>query len=590
MISGLERLPNRIGEGGIFAFSGMDGATETTSRFVATWGEESYSLLFHTPRRRKLSIALPADFAVQYVTGDACAFRGADGQLTLVYTHWHTLAGEGGDGCRLALGFAEEADGDAEAYSVEETDGLTLTRDAKTGDWIVLAQRDNRFAVAFGRSAAEAAQRAKDGLAASIQQAADARLDLFLRLPRLSDPDLDRLLHKCVAVMKVNTLGPEAGLKQHWSTPDRVPHKDMWLWDTVFHSWAMNALDPRLSFECLRTMLETQREDGMIPHHISVTGWRSDITQPPILAFGVWENFKRLGDTEALAYALPHLEAYLEWNMQHRDTNGNGLLEWDIEGNVLCRSGESGMDNSSRFDKAVKVDAVDFNVFMALDMQYVSLICRELKQEDKAALWAGRAERMSHLIQTELWSEDDQFYYDREPEGALSSVKAVSGFLPLLLDKLPEAHTEGLVRMLKDPAHFLTAYPVPSIAVSEPEMGTDMWRGPTWINLNYLIILGLRKQGRQEEAAWLRQKTIDLVNTYYLKYGVVFEYYDSTDQVDPPDCDRKGPRRKPYNIRNKIDCIRDYHWTAALTACLLLEEVGDSDQQLPEDRAGVLSV
>ncbi|MFM9328038.1 amylo-alpha-1,6-glucosidase [Paenibacillus mesotrionivorans] len=572
MILGLERLPDRIGEGGIFAFSGMDGPTHTASRFVGTWGERLPDLLFHTPRRRKLSVGLPADFSVAYVTGDVCSWAGAAGALTLAYTHWHTLAGEACEGCSIALGFAEEAAAAAAGAETEAAPGLTLTRDPQAGDWVVLARQEHRFAVSFGVSREEAVARAQAGMSVSMEETVAERVASCLRLPKLPDPALDRLLQKCVSVMKVNTLAAEAGMKQHWSTPDRVPHRDMWLWDTVFHSLAMNALDPELSCQCLFTMLEAQQEDGMIPHQISVSGRRSSITQPPILAWGMWENFRHLGKPEALAYALPYLERYLEWSLQHRDVNGNGLLEWAIAGDVMCRSGESGMDNSSRFDKGVKVDAVDFNVFMARDMYYLSLICRELEQEEKAAFWARHAEELSQRIQTRLWSETDKFYYDLEPEGGLSPVKAVSGFLPLLLDNLPEQHTEGLVRMLKDPLHFLTPCPVPSIAVSQPEWGTDMWRGPTWINMNVFIILGLRKQGRREEAEWLKQRTIGLVQKYYLKYGVVFEYYDSTDRVDPVDCDRKGPRRKPYDIRVKTDSIRDYHWTAALTALLLLEE------------------
>lgn len=45
----------------------------------------------------------------------------------------------------------------------------------------------------------------------------------------------------------------------------------------------------------------------------------------------------------------------------------------------------------------------------------------------------------------------------------------------------------------------------------------------------------------------------------------------SRDAVPPTQCERKGPPITPYNIRCKSDSIRDYHWSAALTACLLLE-------------------
>ena len=89
-----------------------------------------------------------------------------------------------------------------------------------------------------------------------------------------------------------------------------------------------------------------------------------------------------------------------------------------------------------------------------------------------------------------------------------------------------------------------------------------MWRGPTWLNLNYFIILGLRKQGQTEAAQWLAEQTLAHVEKYYQRYGVLFEFYDSKDETPPPLCDRKGAHVEPYNIRRKMDSIRDYHWTA----------------------------
>jgi hypothetical protein len=99
-----------------------------------------------------------------------------------------------------------------------------------------------------------------------------------------------------------------------------------------------------------------------------------------------------------------------------------------------------------------------------------------------------------------------------------------------------------------------------------------MWRGATWINLNYLIALGLKQQGFSDEARWLAKRTIHYVEHYYRRYGVLFEFFDAKDERPPPDCDRKGPRVGLYDIRRKYDSIRDYHWTAALVACLLLSE------------------
>jgi glycogen debranching enzyme len=353
----------------------------------------------------------------------------------------------------------------------------------------------------------------------------------------------------------------------------------MWLWDSVFHSLAMNRLDPAVAWQYLKSVLDTQGPDGMIPHQAAASGARSPITQPPLLAWGVWENYQALGERDHLAYALPRLERYLEWDLAQRDRSGNGLLEWLIEETVRCRSGESGMDNSPRFDRFLRLDAVDFCVYAAQDMRCLSYMAAELGQAAQAKAWRARAGELAARVHRDLWDEAQGFYFDRDSRGELSPVRAVSGFLPLLLDGVPRSRVSRLVRALQDPATFNTAFPVPSVAVNDPSWSTDMWRGATWANTNYLVILGLRKHGRREVARWLSHATIAMVAKYYERLGVLFEFYDAKDEVPPPLCDRKGPHRGSYDIRKKMDSIRDYHWTAALTACLLLDEEGRSPRR-----------
>ncbi len=204
-------------------------------------------------------------------------------------------------------------------------------------------------------------------------------------------------------------------------------------------------------------------------------------------------------------------------------------------------------------------------------MLHVAKIARELGEAGKAAAWEQRAGKIAATIHRVLWNEADGFYYDAQLDGRLSKVKAVTGCLPLLFDNLPAGRAARLVAMLKDPRHFNTAFPIPSLAISEPMWSTDMWRGATWRNLNYFTILGLRRHGFSAEAAWLKAETIEHVRKYYEQAGVVFEFYDAKDQLPPWHCDRKGPHRGVYDFRQKYDGIRDYHWTAAITACLLLE-------------------
>jgi hypothetical protein len=168
----------------------------------------------------------------------------------------------------------------------------------------------------------------------------------------------------------------------------------------------------------------------------------------------------------------------------------------------------------------------------------------------------------------------DGFYYDRDFSGRFTGVKAVSGFLPLLLDDIPLSHVDRLAAHLDDPTTFAAPFPVPSVALDHPTWSTDMWRGATWINMNYLIVIGLRKHGRLAEADRLAQATVNHVDKYYQQFGVIFEFYDARGIIPPTQCHRKGPVPQRYDVRVKMGSIRDYHWTAALVASLLLDELG----------------
>jgi hypothetical protein len=575
---GWTNMPDIWGEGALFAFSGLDGETDTQSQFVATVGEVGYDLLIHTPSRRLVKLRT-ADFGkVRIATGDVLISETDGGEMMMTYAAWHTLIGYLPEDGEVALAFVDDELENRNGLTLRTevlSDGgkLTITEDAGKGDVIalLLALDHRSWTVAFGTNSAEATDRAVYALQLDQNLVAEERLKVYANLPELRDPSRARLLKKCLSVMKVNTLSAEASIGQTWSTPDRVPHRAMWLWDSVFHSFAMNRIHADTSWMFLQSVLETQQEDGMIPHMSRADGTVSPITQPPILAWGVWENFRYTKRWTDLAYALPRLERYMEWILTHRDNNQNGLLEWMIEGNPLCRSGESGMDNSPRFDEAAQLDAVDFSSYAAADMSYMSLIAEQLGDNERSLLWSRRSAAMSASIHSKLWDEEDGFYYDLAMNGSLSKVKAVSSFMPMLLEDLQETRTERLLAMLHDPQHFGTALPVPSTAVSEATYSTDMWRGPVWISTNYLIIMGLRKQGKEEEANKLAERTIAAVQFWYERHGVIFEYFDAEDKTSPPECSRKGPPLQQYDIRRKIDVIRDFHWSAALTACLLLD-------------------
>jgi len=372
-----------------------------------------------------------------------------------------------------------------------------------------------------------------------------------------------RTLFKALSQMKTQVYASEAMIRHHWTTPDRWPHRAMWLWDSVFHAIGWRHLDPGLAQEMISAVLDIQRQDGFIPHMGSPEGV-SNITQPPVLALGV----KLVNDIQPnrdwIEEIYPKLTACVEWDLINRDSDGAGLVEWAIEGDPNCRSGESGMDNSPRFDTATQLDAVDFNSFLALESELLAHFARILERPDETEKWQKTNRRLCDLINKRLWNEEIGFYVDYDvTSNTPSLVLASSGFMPLICGAASREQAERLAEHLKDPEMFGTPLPVPSIAAKDIEhYSKDMWRGPVWVNLNWLISYGFERYGMQDMADEIRGKTMAEIEKFCAKYGSIFEFYDDRREVDPPHLRRKGkcaPKKSPYH-----QVLFDYGWTATL--------------------------
>ena len=76
------------------------------------------------------------------------------------------------------------------------------------------------------------------------------------------------------------------------------------------------------------------------------------------------------------------------------------------------------------------------------------------------------------------------------------------------------------------------------------------WRGPIWINLNWLIYMGMKKYGFDKEAEQIRQDTLFFIE----KYGF-YEYFE-------PNKETNKTLSKGYGGNN-------FSWSAALAIDLL---------------------
>ena len=577
--------------GWLFGFSGLDGFGSETHNFAALIEGEmvnSFDLRFCGLKRSPspvLSLTASAnpqvDDTIKVATNDLLIFGHASTAMT--FSKWNVLVGVGFDTATLKEGIPTE--GDNNCFGVTTHDGaVSLCRSPGSGT----------FALAFSNvSSSDAMNIAYKELSeldmTSLIQERLLQYNDTRGLPKVLK-GREKLRNKCVSIMRVNALAPEGQIKQHWSTPDRMPHTWMWLWDSCFHSIAMNAIPSipslggipghTIGWEYLKSVLDAAGPNGAISIQRTPTsgGTKVDQTQPPLLSWAVWQNYKAgkaacgknsqcmINMLDRLKYAFPRLSGYLMWDKTNRIDPNHEVL-----GFSWIKGTESGMDNSQRFDNDVtkgdirSMIAVDFSTFFALDCSHLSQIALELENADAHIKWSQLSENVSSVVHSYLWDHGKQFYFDRSSsDGQFSEIASVASFLPMLLDDFPATkRLASLTKALTNEKTFNTPVSIPSVSLQTKEFSTDMWRGPMWINTNYFVIRGLQKYGQDELASKILKSTLASVEKWYRDTGVFYEFYDATGKADPRTLMRKGA---------KTGGVRDYHWSAALILQLLVDE------------------
>ena len=81
-----------------------------------------------------------------------------------------------------------------------------------------------------------------------------------------------------------------------------------------------------------------------------------------------------------------------------------------------------------------------------------------------------------------------------------------------------------MARQLSNRSTLASPFPLPVVSRTDPSYVPYLyWRGPTWININFLTVVGLKRYGLHAEAESLRRSTLALVS----RGDVLREYYNS---------------------------------------------------------------
>jgi hypothetical protein len=369
---------------------------------------------------------------------------------------------------------------------------------------------------------------------------------------RLEPAELDAVQSLCQDTLSQNWLEgvrPSDQVKFAYTRPSPGHYPWQWYWDSCFAAIAWRRFDPSRAEVELRSLLAAQRPDGFIGHTIFWIGHPRDIRrftynmlsrsapmtasiQPPVLA---WAWRICVGDP-ALE---PGIVAHHKWLAEHRDLDGDGLI-W------ILQPDESGLDASPQFDPIWGWRSHGLPGFVALvrrnrrlgyDLAQVEAaggpVCCEVVTNvlyGLSRLALGEPSLTPTIIERMYDEASGLFWPIARPAPRESIPLTWTALSPLALPDLPEEIGRRLVEeYLLDPARFWLPVPVPSVSADERAFSLRdttlgihrYWRGPSWVNAAWLLWLGLRRLGYEEQARELGRRVIGATLASGLR-----EYYD----------------------------------------------------------------
>ncbi len=324
----------------------------------------------------------------------------------------------------------------------------------------------------------------------------------------------------------------------------------------------------------------------------------SGITQPPIHSWAILKIYKNAKDKEKvkefIKWIYPKLIKLHRFFYLERNPYDNGLI-------YIIHPWESGMDNSPMWD--IVLDRIDLNKvkvpsFKRKDdkiidpsqrpkdidyKRYIYLVdlFRRLNYDEKKifkespflvadvlfnSILNASNEALIELAQIigedyktpEKWCEQtsravrDALFDSRKKiffpydfiENKLIKVETAAGFMPLFGNIASEYQAKLIYQYLNSKnfcqLHQGNCFAVPNYDTTKKDFSSkNYWRGPVWININYLLYHGLKNYGFEEKAYHLEKTIIELPIRFDF-----YEYFDSKTGVG-------------YGTR-------DFSWTASL--------------------------
>ena len=321
----------------------------------------------------------------------------------------------------------------------------------------------------------------------------------------------------------------------------------VWSWDHCFNALAVGRADARLGMNQLLVPFHLQQKDGSLPDRFGPDSVLWACSKPPVHGWCMtrqmeWHTY----DEETLRKVYTFLSGWTNWWLTCRVYHPDSLPGYP-------RGCDSGLDNSTCFDKGDFIESADLSAYLALQMNCLSNIALRLHEKEAAAEWQQKSAALIKKMIDRLWNGTRFVPRLCRTQEEITDTQSILLYLPLVLgDLLPAEIAEQMIREMK--ANNLTEFGLASEGPNSPKYEADgYWRGPVWAPTTYLIVDGLRRMGRMEDAKEIAVRFCDAC------IDKAHGFYENIDALTG-----KGLRAPGYT------------WTASTFLCMVSEYCGNT--------------
>jgi hypothetical protein len=302
--------------------------------------------------------------------------------------------------------------------------------------------------------------------------------------------------------------------------------------------------DPTLAQGCILGLFYHQKPNGFLPGIVGSSTLMEKTFYHANWGRAVTELYKVHPNLDFLRGVYEPLTKYLNYFDTERDCDHDHLYD-------IIDQYESGQELNPRYlyvdseadrDKPLEepLEGVDASVYIYELQNALSYIAQKLGKKDDQEKFKQQAKETKKAIQTMMWDERDNMFYDLRPSDHwYTRVKAITCFYPFICDIPLSKQLRAIKEHLLNEKQFWTPFPVATLSMDDEYFSTCAewkgkrmmcpWNGRVWPMTNSHIAEALIYTAESTRDESLRMKAADFIRKY-----VKMMFFDG--DVERPNC------------------------------------------------------